>query len=104
MTPTDWTREEKELVALIRALEADMANPVTLQERIERDEATIKSLQDNIAAAKERQAKLPEILASTRERLRDHRAKKPGTDAKIARLLKLKEMMNELLAEINPDS
>jgi hypothetical protein len=104
MTPTDWTREEKELVALIRALEADIASPVTLIERIQRDEATIAALQAGIAAAKDRQAHLPEILASTRERLRDHRAKKPSNDAKIARLLKLKEMMNELLAEINPDS
>jgi hypothetical protein len=104
MTPTEYHDEERRLLALIRALEADIANPVTLQERIARDEAAILALQHGIAAAKERQAQLPEILESTRARLKDHRAKKPSTSAKIERLLKLKEMMNELLAEIDTNS
>jgi hypothetical protein len=107
MTPIEWQNENDRLVALIRALEADIANPVSLQERIQRDEAQIEHLKVRIAQAKERQAHLPVILDSTRERLREHRTKKPSSNAKVARLLKLKEMMNELLSElgeVNSDS
>jgi chromosome segregation ATPase len=100
MTPTEYQDEERRLVALIRALQADIASPVTLQERIARDEAAILAMQQNIAAAKERQARLPEILLSTQARLKEHRAKKPSTNAKVERLLKLKEMMDELLKEV----
>jgi hypothetical protein len=104
MTPTEWTDEENRLVALIRALQADIADPVSLQERIARDEAVIAAMKQGILDAKARQKALPEILLSTQSRLRDHRAKKPSTNAKVERLLKLREMMNDLLAEINPDS
>lgn len=104
MTPTEYEEEDRRLVALIRALEADIANPIALQESIERDEAAIAALKARIEAAKSRQAMLPDILASSKERLRLHRTKRPSSNAKVARLLKLKEMMNELLKDLGSDA
>jgi len=104
MTPKSHAEEDLRLVALIRALESDINDPVSLQQSIARDEAAIVALQRRVEAAKDRQAKLPELLATARERLKLHRAQRPDVDAKVRKLMKLKEMMNELLRDIDSEN
>jgi chromosome segregation ATPase len=104
MTPKAHEEEDRRLVALIRALEADMHNPLSLQESIERDEAQLAAIKARIDAARERHSKLPQLLQVARDRLKVHRLNRPDVDAKLKKLLKLKEMMNELLKDIQGDS
>jgi DNA repair exonuclease SbcCD ATPase subunit len=71
-------------------------------ESIARDEAHILTLQNNIRTARERQAQLPQLLASFKqqlEHLRSHKTR-TATESKVERLKKLREEMAALLAEM----
>jgi dynactin complex subunit len=100
LTPKARDIEEDELVMLIRAIESDISNPIKLTESIERDEAQIAALQHRVDTAKERRARLPALLKSFKAQLVEVRKKKPTvTDKRIDKLLKMREMINELLGK-----
>lgn len=100
MTPKQHVEEEARLVALCRALQSDIANPIGLQQSIERDEARIKALTEGVEAARRRAAMLPELLRDAQERLRKHRLTKPHLESKVSKLVKLQEMIDALKREL----
>ena len=97
MTPS----QKDMLVAAIRAIESDIANPVALQESIQRDEAAIVALQARVAAAKDRAARLPELLSSLKAQLAKIKTKdeQPKIDKRIAKLQKLLDDLKALKGE-----
>jgi chromosome segregation ATPase len=104
MTPKQHKEEENSLVALIRALQSDITNPIALQESIAREEAKIKQMQANIDAMRERAERLPQLLQDAKNRLAAHRAQKPVVVDKLAQLQKLRDLMSKLQREIEDDS
>ncbi len=97
-TKKTFAEEHAFLTGTIAAIRSDISQPEALNDRINNMRRNIDNLQKNLADALARREQLPDLLAQYEAKLA---ALKPvHVDPKIAKLMKLKEMIRGLELEI----
>jgi predicted nucleic acid-binding Zn-ribbon protein len=96
--PKSYEEERSYYESVIRAIRSDISDPVRLIQEIDTLSTQIKTLQDRLSLAQERQDKLPELLVTYTDKLaklnEDHALH--ANRSKINKLQQLRDLINEL--------